>query len=80
MGSRFTGALAYADDITLLAPCKSCLTMLIVILLTVVQVSYFLFFIGRHCNTRTSNVMVNGQIVHITDTSLHLGQSMSSRS
>ena len=29
MGSRFTGALAYADDITLLAPCKSVLSILV---------------------------------------------------
>ena len=30
MGSRFTGALAYAYDITLLAPCKSALSILVV--------------------------------------------------
>ena len=30
IGSRFTGALAYADDITLLAPCKSTLSILVV--------------------------------------------------
>ena len=29
MGSRFAGALAYADDITLLAPCKSALSILL---------------------------------------------------
>ena len=29
MGNRFTGALAYADDITLLAPCKSALSILV---------------------------------------------------
>ena len=29
MGSRFTGTLAYADDITLLAPCKSVLPILV---------------------------------------------------
>ena len=29
MGCRFTGALAYADDITLLAPCKSALALMI---------------------------------------------------
>ena len=29
MGCRFTGALAYADDITLLAPCKSALSIMI---------------------------------------------------
>ena len=29
MVSRFTGALAYADDITLLAPCKSALSILV---------------------------------------------------
>ena len=28
MGCRFTGALAYADDITLLAPCKSALSIM----------------------------------------------------
>ena len=29
MSSRFTGALAYADGITLLAPCKSALSILV---------------------------------------------------
>ena len=29
MSSRFTGALAYADDITLLAPCKLALSILV---------------------------------------------------
>ena len=29
MGSRFTGVLAYADDITLLSPCKSALSIFI---------------------------------------------------
>ena len=29
MDNLFTGALAYADDITLLAPCKSALPILI---------------------------------------------------
>ena len=29
MGCRFTGALAYADDITLLVPCKSALSIMI---------------------------------------------------
>ena len=29
MSSRFTGALAYADDITLLAPCKSAFSILV---------------------------------------------------
>ena len=29
MGCRFTGALAYADDITLLAPCKFALSIMI---------------------------------------------------
>ena len=29
MGRRFTGALAYADDIILLAPCKSALSIMI---------------------------------------------------
>ena len=29
MGSRFTGALAYADNITILAPCISSLSILI---------------------------------------------------
>ena len=29
IGCRFTGTLAYADDITLLAPCKSALSIMI---------------------------------------------------
>ena len=59
MGSHFTGALAYADDITLLAPCKSALSILVSVcekyasefdILFNGSKSKLLFFKGRFSN------------------------------
>ena len=86
MGSRFTGALAYADDITLLAPCKSALSILVSVcekyasefdILFNGSKSKLLFFKGRFCNGMESGIMVNGEIVNISDNAVHLGHTIS---
>ena len=86
MGCRFTGALAYADDITLLAPCKSALSLMIDVceqyaaefdILFNGSKSKLLFFKGRYASTITSGIMVNGEIVHISDNAVHLGHNIS---
>ena len=82
----FTGALAYADDITLLAPCKSALSLMIDVceqyaaefdILFNGSKSKLLFFKGRYASTITSSIMVNGEIVHISDNAVHLGRNIS---
>ena len=87
MGSRFTGALAYADDITLLAPCKSALSILVCVcekyasefdILFNGSKSKLLFFKGRFSNGMESGTMVNGEIVNISDNAVHLGHTISS--
>ena len=86
MGCRFTGALAYADDITLLAPCKSALSIMIDVcaqyaagfdILFNGSKIKLLFFKGRYANAITSGIMVNGEIVHICDNAVHLGDNIS---
>ena len=65
MGCRFTGALAYADNITLLAPCKSALSIMIDV--CVQYAAEFdilfngskiklLFFKGRYASAITSGI------------------------
>ena len=82
MGSRFVGALAYADDITLLAPCKSALSILIRVCENYVaeydimlngDKSKLLFFKGRSSVMMPSEIMVNGQIVGVSEKAVHLG-------
>ena len=86
MGCRFTGALAYADDITLLAPCKSALSIMIDVceqyaaefdILFNGSKSILLFFKGRYASAITSGKMVNGGIVHISDNAVYLGHNIS---
>ena len=85
MGSRFTGALAYADDmmvdITLLAPCKSALSILICVckdyaaeydIIFNENKSKLLYFKARSSTMVPSKVLVNGEIVAISDKIVHL--------
>ena len=82
ISSRFTGALAYADDITLLAPCKSALSILVSVcefdILFNGSKSKLLFFKGRFSNGMESGIMVNEEIVNISDNAVHLGHTISS--
>ena len=86
MGCRFTGALAYADDITLLAPCKSALSIIIDVceqyaaefdILFNGSKRKLLFFKCIYASTITSGIMVNGEIVHISDNAVHIGHNIS---
>ena len=81
MGCRFTGALAYADDITLLAPCKSTLSIIIDVceqyaaefdILFNGSKSKLLFVNGKHASAITSGI-----IVHISDNAVHLCHNIS---
>ena len=72
MSCRITGALAYADDITLLAPCKFALSIMLDVceqyaaefdILFNGSKSKLLFFKGRYASAITSGIMVNGEIV-----------------
>ena len=85
-GCRFTGALAYADDITLFGPCKSALSMMFDVceqyaaefnILFNGSKSKLLFFKGRYASTITSGIMLNGEIVHISDNAVLLGHKNS---
>ena len=86
MGSRFVEALAYADDIILLAPCKSALSILIGVcenyaaeydIMFNGDKSKLLFFKGRSSVMIPSEIMVNGQIVGVSDKAAHLGHTIS---
>ena len=77
MCSRFVGAVTYADDITLMAPCNS--KSVISIRISVCEnyaaeyhimfngdKSKLLFFNGRSSVTLPAEIMVNGQIVGVS--------------
>ena len=85
MGSRFTGALACADDITLPSPCKSALSILISVcedyaaeygIIFNGSQSKLLYFKGRSSAMVPSEVLVNGAIVAISDKTVHLGHTI----
>ena len=84
MGSRFTGAHVYADRSTLLAPCKSALSILLSVFETGIDIlfngskSKFLIFKGRFLYGMESGVMVSTEIVNISDNAVHLGHTISS--
>ena len=74
MGSQFVGALVYSDDITLLAPCKLALSILIRVfeyyaaeydIMFNGNRSKLLFFKGRFSGMVPSEIIVNGQIVSL---------------
>ena len=71
MGSRFVGVLAYADDITLLAPCKSALSILDSVLENYAAEYYvmvnrsnskLLFFKDRSSVMVHSDIIVKGEV------------------
>ena len=76
MGSRFVGALAYADDITLPALCASALSILITLcenyaaeydIIFIRNKSKLLFIKGRSSVMMQTENMVNGQIVNVSE-------------
>ena len=87
MGHRYSGALAYADDITLLSPSKSGLTILVdeceryaaeYDILFNGNKSKLLYFRGRYCKPANTGIDVIRQYVNISTTAVHLGHTISS--
>ena len=86
MCCRFTEALTYADDITLSAPCKSALSLMIDVceqyaarfdILFNGSKSKLLFFKGRSASAITSGLRVNSESVHISDNAVRFGCNIS---
>ena len=86
-GQPLYWALAYADDITLLAPCKSALSILVSVcekyasefdMLFNGSESKLLLFKRRFSIGMESGIMVNGAIVNISDNAVHLLHTISS--
>ena len=87
MGGHFTGALAYADDITLLSPSMSGLRTLSKVCeeyATEFDVTFngkksqLLFFRGRECVFSNLNIYVCGQLVDMCDSATHFGHFIAS--
>ncbi len=88
MGSRFIGALAFADDLNLLAPTLSGLKILIDVYEKYAKEFNIKFdgsksrsflFKGRNCNILTRCVTVNGVSLTVSKTAVHLGHHMSTK-
>ena len=86
MGSRFVRVLAYADDITLLVPCKSSLSILIGVcenyaaeydIMFNGDKSRLLFFKCRSSVMIPSEIMINDQLVGLSGKAVHLGHTVS---
>ena len=87
MGGHYAGALAYADDITLISPSMTGLRKMSSIceqyaseydMLFNGSKSKLLFFKGRCCNVSTLGIVVCGQLVEMSDTAVHLGHTITS--
>ena len=87
MGGHYAGALAYADDITLISPSMTGLRKMSSIceqyaseydILFNGSKSKLLFFKGRCCNVSTLGIVVCGQLVEMSDTAVHLGHTITS--
>ena len=86
IGSRFVGAFAYADGITLLASCKSALSILIRVceiyaaeydIMFNGDKSKPLFFKSRSSVMMPSEILVNSQIIGVSEKAVHLGHTES---
>ena len=87
MGNYFVGCLAYADDLTILAPSKKALQIMINIcqgyaadhdVILYGPKSQFIVFRGRECKADNCYVMVNGNQLNNTSSAIHLGHRISS--
>ena len=84
MGGHYAGAIAYADDITLISPGINDLRKISSIceqyaseydILFNGRKSKLLFFKGHCCNVSTLGIVVCGQLVEMSDTAVHLGHT-----
>ena len=87
IGGHFVGALAYADDVTLVAPSRSGIRTLINVCEQFAldyditfngTKSQLMFFKGRFSNVSACGFHVNGQYVEFSKCAMHLGHSISS--
>ena len=87
MGGHYAGALAYADDITLISPSMTGLRKMSGIceqyaseydILFNGSKSKLSFFKGRCCNVSILGIVVCGQLVEMSDTAVHLGHTITS--
>ena len=87
MGGHYAGALAYADDITLISPnitglrkkssiCEQYASAYNILFNG--SKSKLLFFKSRCCNVSTLSIVVCGQLVDMSDTAVHLGHTITS--
>ncbi len=84
MGNYFVGCLSDADDLTLLAPSKKALQIMINIcqgyasdhdVIFISPKSQFILFRGRECRTENSYVLVNGEQLN-NISAVYLGYSI----
>ena len=87
IGGHFVGALAYADDVTLVGPSRSGIHTLINVCeqfardydITFNGTKHqLMFFKGRFSNVSACGFHVNGQYVEVSKCAMHLGHSISS--
>ena len=87
MGGHYAGALAYADDITLISPSMTGLRKMSSIceqnaseydILFNGSKSKLLFFYRCCCNVSTLSIAVCAQLVEMSDTAVHLGHTITS--
>ena len=81
----FSGALAYADDLTLLSPSRSGLATLVGVceryatefdIMFNGSKSKLLYFKGRYCSATQKGIQVNGEYVNISKRVVHLDHTM----
>ena len=85
MGHRFSGALVYADNLTLLSPIRSFLVALVgeceryaaeFEIMFNGSKSKLLYFKGRYCSATQKGIQVNGECVNISKRAVHLDHTM----
>ncbi len=83
MGICFIGTLAFANDLNLLTPTLSGLTILIDVCekqSSILSSKHRLhLFKGRNCNISKRDVTVNGVSLTLSETAVHLGHHMSTK-
>ena len=86
VGNQYTGALAYADDVTLLCPTLSGMQKMLDIcesyankfdILFNGKKSQLLFFKGKGCSDKKGNLKIFGETLKYCDNAVHLGHSIS---
>ena len=86
IGSKFVGALAYADDITLISPTVDGMRRMIKTcedyakeynIMFNGKKSQLLMFKGRNCKSMFCDIYVNGAIVKYIEKAVHLGHTIS---